>query len=551
MALSHDLVSHHEMNMDGATLGMLQSNDMDVEMEGVQGDSHTNGHLQNGTIDPRAIFDQVSTIEYQESEPDETSSQSSSERKELPPPRKFALLSTGVCYDDRMRLHANADFSASPHHPEDPRRIEAIFKELKDAGLVYQGSEEDLAEVLQLSPHKFMYRIAAREATKAEICTVHTAQHYEWVERLADKTSAELRDMTAHMDQGRKSLYVGNLTHAAALIAAGGAIETCKHVVSGMVKNAMAVIRPPGHHAEPHESMGFCIFNNVPIAARICQLDYPEVCRKVMILDWDVHHGNGIQTMFYDDPNVLYVSLHVYQNGSFYPAQPEDGSPDGGMENIGVGRGVGRNVNIPWDDQGMGDGEYLAAFQRIVMPIAQEFDPDLVIVSAGFDAAAGDDLGGCLVSPACYSHMTHMLMSLANGKIAVCLEGGYNLRAISKSALAVAKTLMGEPPERISIKDNPLNRKADEVLNRVKRHQAPYWDCMRPGVVDIQSINEQNGLRLSSVMQSDKRRRLSEKHNMISLFIQREGLSRSFQNQVLATPMLGSAKKILFIIHDP
>ena len=276
------------------------------------------------------------------------------------------------------------------------------------------------------------------------------------------------------------------------MISAGGAIETCKNVVAGNVKNAIAVIRPPGHHAEETESMGFCIFNNVPIAAKVCMQDYPEICRKVLILDWDVHHGNGIQNMFYSDPNVLYISLHVYRNGDFYPGLPdEEGIPDGNIDKIGVGVGVGKNINIGWHDQGMGDGEYIAAFQRIVMPIAQEFDPDLVIVSAGFDAAAGDELGGCFVTPACYSHMTHMLMSLANGKVAVCLEGGYNLRAISRSALAVAKTLMGEPPQRLVLP--PLNRAAAQVLDTVKQHHAPYWDCMRQGVIPIKQVLKHGG----------------------------------------------------------
>ncbi|KAL3421272.1 Histone deacetylase clr3 [Phlyctema vagabunda] len=425
------------------------------------------------------------------------------------------------------------------------------MQQFKEAGLVYTGPEGDLAKILRDSPTKWMWRIPAREATRAEICTLHHVNHYDWVKSLEEKSSVELRQLTSEMDQGRRSLYVGNLTHMAALISAGGAIETCKNVVAGTVKNAIAVIRPPGHHAEPTYSMGFCIFNNVPIAAKVCMLEYPDICRKVLILDWDVHHGNGIQTMFYEDPNVLYISLHVYMDGVFYPGQPEDDTTvDGGMNNVGAGPGIGRNVNIPWDAQGMGDGEYLAAFQRIVMPIAQEFDPDLVIVSAGFDAAAGDELGGCYVSPSCYAHMTHMLMSLANGKVAVCLEGGYNLRAISKSALAVAKTLMGEPPARISIKDHPLNETADKVLKQVQRHQAPYWECMRDGVTDI-SLIKTDGVDLNEISQSSKRRELHERFQMVSLYVQREGLSRSFKDQVLVTPSLWEASKILLLVHDP
>jgi histone deacetylase 6 len=356
--------------------------------------------------------------------------------------------------------------------------------------------------------------------------------------------------MTNEYDMGRKSLYVGNLTYQAALISAGGAIETCKNVVVGNVKNAIAVIRPPGHHAEYNESLGFCIFNNVPVAAKVCMADYPETCRKILILDWDVHHGNGIQNMFYNEPNILYISLHVYQDGKFYPGQPDDpGIPDGGLDQCGTGAGLGKNVNIGWADQGVGDGEYMAAFQKIVMPIAREFDPDFVIISAGFDAAAGDELGGCWVTPGCYSHMTHMLMSLANGKVAVCLEGGYNLLAISRSALAVAKTLMGEPPERLSVP--PLNMEASHTLHNVQRIQANYWDCMRPGVVPLLELQERGAERISDVVRIAQKSKLADKYEMTPLYVQRTKLSRSFDNQILVTPDIYKARKILLIIHDP
>jgi histone deacetylase 6 len=530
---------------------MLQSREVDTIMEG--GDHTGNGTLQNGFINPEILLAQ-----RQQDEPEPMDSTEDSSREESQPsslaastaiPRQH-FLPTGCCYDDRMKLHANADFSASPAHPEDPRRIEAIMKEFKDGGLVYTGGQQELLEILKISPTRWMWRIAARRATQAEICLAHTAAHFDWVRQLGQMSSAELRSLTNEFDNGRKSLYVGSLTYEAALISAGGAIETCKNVVAGEVKNAIAIIRPPGHHAEHNESMGFCIFNNVPIAAKVCMADYPDTCRKVLILDWDVHHGNGIQNMFYDDPNVLYISLHVYQNGTFYPGQPdEEGLPDGGLDKCGAGQGVGRNINIGWHDQGMGDGEYMAAFQKIVMPIAQEFDPDLVIVSAGFDAAAGDELGGCWVTPACYSHMTHMLMSLANGKVAVCLEGGYNLKAISRSALAVAKTLMGEPPQRMVVP--PLNTEAAHTIENVKRIQSQFWQCMKPGIVPLRDIQRRGGERASDVIRTAQKAMLEARHTMIPLYVQRDKLSRSFDNQVLATPELYKARKILLIIHDP
>lgn len=423
------------------------------------------------------------------------------------------------------------------------------MKEFKDGGLVYTGSEQDLIDILKVSPTKWMWHIPARKAFKEEVCLVHGPAHFEWVRETSLMSSQQLREMTNDFDTGRKSLYVGGLTYEAALISAGGAIETCKNVVEGIVKNAIAIIRPPGHHAEPNESMGFCIFNNVPIAARVCMADYPETCRKILILDWDVHHGNGIQTMFYEDPNVLYISLHVYQDGKFYPGKPEeDNMPDGGLDSVGVGPGTGKNVNIGWHEQGMGDGEYMAAFQKIVMPIAREFDPDLVIVSAGFDAAAGDDLGGCWVTPACYSHMTHMLMSLADGKVAVCLEGGYNLKAISRSALAVAKTLMGEAPQRLKVPK--INALAAETLENVKRIQANYWECMKPGVIPFSEIKQAGAQRLTEIVRNSQQHILEHKYSMIPLVLRRDKLGL-LDNQVLITPELVYAKKILLIIHDP
>ncbi|KAI1780603.1 putative histone deacetylase A [Hypoxylon cercidicola] len=463
--------------------------------------------------------------------------------------RKRGLLPTGCCYDDRMKLHANADFGPAPHHPEDPRRIEEIMKMFKKGGLVFAGSDTELFDILREAPTKFMWRIPARPATKQEICTVHTPDHYDWVQSLSEMSTKELRVLSHNLDQGRTSLYVGGMSYEAALLSAGGCVETCKNVASGKVKNAFAIIRPPGHHAEYDTPMGFCLFNNVPIAAKVCQNEYPDICRKILILDWDVHHGNGVQNMFYDDPNILYISLHVYENGNFYPGKPDNPMiPDGDIDKVGDGPGQGKNVNIGWPSQGMGDGEYLAAFQKIVMPIAQEFNPDMVIISAGFDAADGDELGGCFVTPDCYAHMTYMLMSLAAGKVAVCLEGGYNLKAISDSALAVARTLMGEPPPKMEIP--PLNREAARLLARVQAVQAPYWECMRPGIINVHEAGD-NARRLHDVIRSHQRQILSEKYAMVPLFIQREYLFKSFENQVLVTPGIQVKRRVLFVMHDP
>jgi histone deacetylase 6 len=325
------------------------------------------------------------------------------------------------------------------------------------------------------------------------------------------------------------SVYFNDATYNCAKLAVGGAIEACRAVIRGDVRNAIAIIRPPGHHAESDKPSGFCIFNNVPIATRVCQNNFPEKCRKVLILDWDVHHGNGIQHAFYDDPNVLYISLHVYQGGTFYPCLP-----DGDYDYVGEGAGVGRNVNIPWGDTNMGDAEYIYAFQQIVMPIATEFDPDLVIISAGFDAAEGDTLGGCHVSPACYAHMTHMLMQLAHGKIAVCLEGGYNLRSIARSALAVTRTLMLEPPDRLADDLEP-QESAVRVIEQVKRKHSKYWKCLYPKQVDSSGPSFAATTRLHKLIEEWNRQSLSEAHRMTPLLINKSGLAQTFEHNVNAT----------------
>ncbi|KAJ5754281.1 Histone deacetylase clr3 [Penicillium manginii] len=459
----------------------------------------------------------------------ESNSDWSEEEVTSRPGLPLASLATGLCYDVRMRYHCEVQ-PANDVHPEDPRRIYYIYKELCKSGLV---DDPDSCRPLAAIP---LQRIAAREATEEEIVSIHSADHFAFVRSTQDMDQAELLDL----ERTRDSIYFNNLTFQAAILSAGGAIETCLAVAQRKVKNAIAVIRPPGHHAEHDTAMGFCLFNNVPIAAKVCQKRLGDQCRKIMILDWDVHHGNGVQKAFYDDPNVLYVSIHVHQGGKFYP-----GGPEGDWDHCGVGAGEGRNINIPWPDQGMGDGDYMFAFQQVVMPIAQEFDPDLVIISAGFDAAAGDVLGGCFVSPACYGQMTHMLMNLANGKLAVCLEGGYNFRSISKSALAVTRVLMGEPPDRLT--GTQPSESAIKTVRQVMSIQAPYWRCMFPKPTKHAAWGD----RLHDILRSYQSNKFYESFKMTPLYIYRTAISQSFKNQVIASPNYHHAVPLVVIFHDP
>ncbi|KAJ5673297.1 histone deacetylase [Penicillium longicatenatum] len=444
----------------------------------------------------------------------------------------LAALPSGLCYDSEMRFHCEIRPTADLH-PEDPRRIFYIYRALCKAGLV-----DDPASARPLAPQT-MKRILARRATYQEISSVHTEAHYDFVKSTTEMSDTDL----LLLESQRDSIYFNRLTFQASLLSAGGAIETCLAVARGDVKNAIAVVRPPGHHAEHDKAMGFCLFNNVSVAARVCQNTLGESCRKIMILDWDVHHGNGIQKAFYDDPNVLYISIHVHQDGMFYP-----GGPNGDMDMCGEGPGVGKNVNIPWETQGMTDGDYLYAFQKIVMPIAQEFNPDLVIVAAGFDAAAGDVLGGCFVTPPCYSQMTHMLMALAGGKVAVCLEGGYNFESIANSALSVTKTLMGNPPDRLT-KTTPGNE-AMVTVSHVKRIQSHYWRCMAPRPIQQNQKNVFN-TRLHDSIRELQAKQLYESCKLTQLYIYRTAISKSFEHQVLASPNYNQGVPLLIIFHDP
>ena len=209
-------------------------------------------------------------------------------------------------------------------------------------------------------------------------------------------------------------------TASAARTAAGCVTELALKVASGEIRNGFAIVRPPGHHAEVQQAMGFCFFNSISIAVK--QVMARVGVERVLIVDWDVHHGNGIQQIFYEDPHVLYISLHRHDDGNFFPGT---GDPN----EVGSEDGIGFNVNIAWSgglNPPLGDAEYLAAFRSVVMPIARDFDPELVMVAAGFDAASGHppQLGGYKVTPACFAWMTKQLMSLANGKLVLALEGG-------------------------------------------------------------------------------------------------------------------------------
>lgn len=384
--------------------------------------------------------------------------------------------STGLIYDTVMLKH-QCSCGDTSSHPEHPGRLQSILARLQETGVA------NLCE-----------RIRARKATLAEILTVHSEQH-TMLFGGSTQCRTKNEDGTTTMLKCFDSLPCGGLgvdgdtiwneMHSAnaARVAVGCVVELAFKVASGELKNGFALVRPPGHHAEAHQAMGFCYFNSVAIAARLLRLKLSV--ERVLIVDWDIHHGNGTQQMFYDDPHVMYISIHRHDDGTFFPGT-------GKSEECGAGIGVGYNVNIAFMgglDPVYGDPEYFAAFRSIVIPIAKEFQPDIVLVSAGFDAAAGHSpaLGGYRVTAACYAQLTKQLMDVSGGRVVMALEGGYSLPSLCDAAEACVKALLGEKvPElpKESIK-RPPNRNTVTVLEKTITIQGRYWNSVKREATQI------------------------------------------------------------------
>uniref|UniRef100_A0A8C5B2L3 Histone deacetylase n=1 Tax=Gadus morhua TaxID=8049 RepID=A0A8C5B2L3_GADMO len=291
-----------------------------------------------------------------------------------------------------------------------------------------------------LEKHRYLHnKILAKGAEIARPPPTHPEETEEELTETNDMQEEELPPAT-HSDTVWNEMH----SSGAVRMAVGSLIELAFKVAAGELKNGFAVVRPPGHHAEESTAMGFCFFNSVAITARLLQ---QKLGVKILIVDWDIHHGNGTQQAFYSDPSILYISLHRYDDGNFFPGS-------GAPEEVGSGPGVGYNVNVAWTggvDPPMGDVEYLTAFSTLVMPIAQLFSPDVVLVSAGFDAVEGHQspLGGYRVSARCFGRLTQMLMELAGGRVVLALEGGHDLTAICDASESCVSALLGDQVRRM------------------------------------------------------------------------------------------------------
>ncbi|KAK5856841.1 hypothetical protein PBY51_008409 [Eleginops maclovinus] len=389
------------------------------------------------------------------------------------------LFTTGLVYDSLMLKHQCVCGNAHIH-PEHAGRVQSIWSRLQETGLL--GRSE---------------RIRGRKASLDEIQCVHSEFHTLLYgtsplnrhkldhKKLLGPISQKMYAVLPCGGIGVDSDTVWNEMHSSAAVrmAVGSVIELAFRVAAGELKNGFAVVRPPGHHAEESTAMGFCFFNSVAITAKLLQQKLGV--GKILIVDWDIHHGNGTQQAFYSDPSVLYISLHRYDDGNFFPGS-------GAPEEVGSAAGLGFNVNIAWTggvEPPMGDVEYLTAFRSIVMPVAQQFSPDVVLVSAGFDAVEGHQspLGGYNVSAKCFGQLTQLLMGLAGGRVVMALEGGHDLTAICDASEACVSALLGDPGD--SVFQWPQEKpcpKAWESLERVIEIQSKHWSC-------LQSLSQTSG----------------------------------------------------------
>jgi acetoin utilization deacetylase AcuC-like enzyme len=283
-------------------------------------------------------------------------------------------------------------------HPESSHRLRVIMQQLEESGT--------MSRVIRIEP---------RKAEDEWITQIHTPAYVGWLNKQAPVTGRVSLDADTSMSPGSLS---------AAYLAAGGTLAAVDAIMAGRVEHVFCAVRPPGHHAEAGRAMGFCLMNNVAIAARYVQKKYGVT--RVLIVDWDVHHGNGTQHSFEDDPSVLFFSTHQY------PHYPGTGGP---ME-TGRGAGAGYTINVPMES-GEGDEAYHAIFLKSLVPAADKFKPEFVIISAGFDAHRDDPLASMGLTDQGYAELTTIVAGIARrhakGRILSSLEGGYNLAALATS----------------------------------------------------------------------------------------------------------------------
>jgi len=350
------------------------------------------------------------------------------------------MLKTGIVKDHRYLEHITGNY-----HPESHHRLEAIYSMLED--------DDIKGRFIDIKP---------RFATRMELEYVHSKEYISQVVLTDGKPMVMLDGDTQTSPKSWQ----------AAQLAAGGVLELIDNLMAKNIDNGFALVRPPGHHAEHDRGMGFCIFNNVAIGAKYAITKYH--LEKILIVDWDLHHGNATQHTFYDNPKVLYFSTHQFP---YYPGT-------GSFGETGVGLGQGYTINVPLNP-GQGDEEYAKIFLEILKPVALEFKPELILVSSGFDTYFKDPLGGMHVTPYGFAKMTKIILELANrvceGKALFILEGGYNLDGLKNSVKAVLLELIGDSDlfkDKLFLDEHIESPNLDSILTKVKTHHQNYWKTL-------------------------------------------------------------------------
>jgi acetoin utilization deacetylase AcuC-like enzyme len=346
----------------------------------------------------------------------------------------------GIVRDSRYLEH-----KTGVHHIEVPRRLEAIYAMLDSNGL---------KDRLQHIPPRF--------ASLEEIELVHTP---DYIEKILDTAGEPLRYLDPDTVTSEKSCE-------AAFLAAGGVLEATSRVMTGSLDAAFALVRPPGHHAERDRQMGFCLFNNIAVAARYARRRFG--LERILIVDWDVHHPNGTQHIFEKSPEVLLFSTHRFP---FFPGT-------GDMGEVGLAEGRGFTVNVPLPAQ-QDDSDFAFLYRSLLAPLAREFRPQLVLVSAGFDTHYDDPIGGMRLTERGYRYLADTLLGIADaacqGKIVFVLEGGYDLGALRTSVKAVLETLLDGMPQEARAKVEQGIRDtsaAPDIVAAVRDVQEPFWKCL-------------------------------------------------------------------------
>jgi len=357
------------------------------------------------------------------------------------------MSSLALIKDDRYLEHNPGD-----GHPESPDRLRVVH------GLI----DREFSGLPLIPP---------RLATQSELALVHDPSYIQTVANTTGRIHSQLDPDTG----------LSARSYEIACLAAGGLLQGVdsllqtpnskrglppKVPIGGTPDSIFAFVRPPGHHAEPERGMGFCLFNNVAIAAAYAREQYG--LKRILIVDWDLHHGNGTQRAFFDDPGVLFFSSHQYP---YYPGS-------GGFSEVGSGKGEGFTINAPFPT-GFGDAEYVSVYTKILAPIALEYKPELILVSAGFDPFVKDPLGGMKVTGEGFGALAGIVRNIArqacDGKVLMALEGGYNPEGLRNGVRAVLQTLLGRPAP---VPKNAPSAEADEVIARIVREHKKYWKSL-------------------------------------------------------------------------